>query len=179
MIINKTKNDLDKATRTVNELSITVAEQDLISELRVERNAKQGVSRIEITCFININGSCTITADETEPTYSSNIKYIYLLKHLLNNEEKVSDGNKKIIESTIEKQLQWLEANQDAEVVELMAHKQQIEVIVTQFIIQLYEEAVDNEVKVNEEAGGGMSRLITRTVDNEFEENIPVPANVV
>ncbi|CAF1354080.1 unnamed protein product [Adineta steineri] len=141
----------------------------------------QGISSVGITCSINVNGILTLTADESEPTYYSNIKlvsyarsltddkinymmkrvekfasqdkktkesanakdqfksYIYLSKNVLNNEKNISNNSKKIIESAIEKQIQWLENNQNAEVVEFMAHKQQLEVIVTPFIIQLYE----------------------------------------
>ncbi|CAF1427341.1 unnamed protein product [Adineta steineri] len=166
------------------DLELLLAERNRRIPAAAEQiGAKQGISRTGITCFININGFRTITADETESTYSSNIKlvpytrsltedkmnsmikrvekfasqdkrlknrpmlkislnrkYIYLLKNLLNNEKNISNDNKKIIESVVEKQIQRLAANQDAEVVELMAHKQQIEVIVTPFNIQLYEE---------------------------------------
>jgi hypothetical protein len=37
--------------------------------------------------------------------------------------EKLSNGNKKIIGSVIEKQIKWLESNIDAEVDELKTHK--------------------------------------------------------
>ena len=53
--------------------------------------------------------------------------------------EKLSNDNKKIIEIVIEKQIKWLESNEDAEVDELKAHKKQMEEIVTPIIIQLYE----------------------------------------
>jgi len=62
----------------------------------------------------------------------------------LNNKEKLSNDNKKIIGSVIEKQMKWLESNQDAEVDELKAHKKQMEEIVTPIITQLYEEDDSN-----------------------------------
>ncbi len=58
--------------------------------------------------------------------------------------EKLSNDNKKIIGSVIEKQMKWLESNQDAEVDELKAHKKQMEEIVTPIITQFYEEDDSN-----------------------------------
>ncbi len=62
----------------------------------------------------------------------------------MNNKEKLSNDNKKIIGSVIEKQMKWLESIQDAEVDELKAHKKQMEEIVTPIITQLYEEDDSN-----------------------------------
>lgn len=62
----------------------------------------------------------------------------------MNNKEKLSNDNKKIIGSVIEKQMKWLQSNQDAEIAELKAHKKQMEEIATPIIIQLYEEHDSN-----------------------------------
>jgi hypothetical protein len=65
---------------------------------------------------------------------------MYLLKSLLNNEEKLSNDNKKLIESVIVKQIKWLESNEYAGIEALNAHKEKMEEIITPMIKQLYED---------------------------------------
>ncbi|CAF3796438.1 unnamed protein product [Rotaria sp. Silwood1] len=42
MIVNRAKTDLDKATCSLEELSIRVVKQDIIMELRIEKARKKG-----------------------------------------------------------------------------------------------------------------------------------------
>jgi len=68
--------------------------------------------------------------------------YTYSLKTQLNDKEKLggklSAEDKETIEKAVEEQIQWIEANQGAEVDELKEHKKQFEEIVNPIITKLY-----------------------------------------
>ena len=68
--------------------------------------------------------------------------YTYSLKTQLNDKEKLggklSAEDKETIEKAVEEQIQWIEANQGAEVEELKEHKKQLEEIVTPIMTKLY-----------------------------------------
>ncbi|CAF0827334.1 unnamed protein product [Rotaria sordida] len=68
--------------------------------------------------------------------------YAYSLKTQLNDKEKLggklSDSDKKSIETAVEEQIKWLESNPMAEVDELKEHKKQLEEIVTPIMTKLY-----------------------------------------
>ncbi len=69
-------------------------------------------------------------------------RYAYSLKTQLGDKEKLggklSDDEKKTIESAIEEQIKWLESNPGAETDELKEHKKKLEEVVTPIITKLY-----------------------------------------
>ena len=51
---------------------------------------------------------------------------------------KLSEDDKKTVESAVEEQIKWLESNQGAEVEDFKEHKKQLEEIVTPIMTKLY-----------------------------------------
>ena len=51
MIVSRTKNDLDKATRSLDEFSSAEVKQDIIRELRIEKARKKGYFDAAILYF--------------------------------------------------------------------------------------------------------------------------------
>ena len=68
--------------------------------------------------------------------------YAYSLKNQINDKEKLgaklSDDDKETIEKAVEEQIEWLEANQEAEAEDFKAHKKELEEIVQPIMSKLY-----------------------------------------
>ena len=71
--------------------------------------------------------------------------YAYSLKNQIGDKEKLggklSDEDKETIESAVNEQIEWLEANQDAEGEDYQEHKKALEEIVQPIVSKLYEGA--------------------------------------
>ena len=68
--------------------------------------------------------------------------YAYSLKNQLNDKEKLggklSDEDKETVEKAVEEQIEWLEANQEAEAEDFKAHKKELEETVQPIMSKLY-----------------------------------------
>lgn len=68
--------------------------------------------------------------------------YAYSLKNQINDQEKLggklSEDDKKIIEDAVTEQIDWLEANQDADTEAFKTHKKELEDIVQPIMTKLY-----------------------------------------
>ena len=86
---------------------------------------------IVVSCPLSDNESVVLT-----------YRYAYSLKTQINDKEKLggklSDEDKKTIETAVEEQIKWLESHPDAEVDDLKEHKKQLEEIVTPIMTKLY-----------------------------------------
>ncbi|XP_071948065.1 endoplasmic reticulum chaperone BiP-like [Antedon mediterranea] len=71
--------------------------------------------------------------------------YTYSLKNQINDEEKLggklTEEQKETLEKAIDEQIEWLDANQDAEKEDFETHKKELEDIATPIISKLYEGA--------------------------------------
>ena len=71
--------------------------------------------------------------------------YAYSLKTQINDKEKLggklSDEDKETIESAVTEQIEWLDANQDAEAEDYQEHKKALEEVVQPIISKLYGDA--------------------------------------
>ena len=71
--------------------------------------------------------------------------YAYSLKNQIGDKEKLggklSDDDKETVESAVNEQIEWLEANQDAEAEDYQEHKKALEEIVQPIVSKLYEGA--------------------------------------
>eukprot|EP00923_Selenidium_pygospionis_P008320 GHVN01014085.1.p1 GENE.GHVN01014085.1~~GHVN01014085.1.p1 ORF type:complete len:351 (+),score=77.22 GHVN01014085.1:89-1054(+) len=69
--------------------------------------------------------------------------YAYSLKNQIGDNEKLggklSEDEKETISKAVEEQIEWLEANQDAEAEDYQTHKKELEAIVTPITSKLYE----------------------------------------
>lgn len=71
--------------------------------------------------------------------------YAYSLKNQIKDEEKLggklSEEEKETINQALDEQIEWFDANQDADKEEFEAHKKELEDIVTPIVSKLYEGA--------------------------------------
>ena len=71
--------------------------------------------------------------------------YAYSLKNQIKDEDKLggklSDEEKETIESAVEEQIEWLDANPDADTEDYKEHKKELESIVQPIVSKLYEGA--------------------------------------
>jgi len=85
--------------------------------------------------------------------------YAYSLKNQIGDNEKLggklSDEDKKKISDAVEEQIEWLEANQDADAEDFKAHKTELEGIVQPIMSKLYEGAGGAPPPEGEEFAGG------------------------
>lgn len=90
--------------------------------------------------------------------------YSYSLKNQVNDEEKLggklSEDEKETIMSAVDEQIEWLDANPDAETEDYQEHKKELEAIVQPIVSKLYEGAGGAPPPGGEEEG-----------DEEYEED--------
>ncbi|XP_022101011.1 78 kDa glucose-regulated protein-like [Acanthaster planci] len=154
-------NDIPPAPRGVPQIEVTF-EIDVNGILRVSAEDKGTGNKEKITIT---NDQNRLTPEDIERMINDAEKfadedkkvkdrvearnelesYAYSLKNQIKDEEKLggklSEDEKEKINAALEEQIEWLDANQDAEKEDFEAHKKELEDVVTPIVSKLYEGA--------------------------------------